>query len=629
MRIRPIMARLGLAVLVPLLLVALLEGALRLMDFGYPTSFLRPATVQGQPAWVNNSFYGYRFFPPAMARNPAPLRLAQPKPAGRIRIAVLGESAAMGDPAIEFSLARGLDKMLNPPDEPRRFEVINAAMTAISSPVIVDIAGEMARHEVDVFIVYMGNNEVVGPFGPGTVLTEGQWSAWLTPARVALSRLRLTGVLRHLAGRATHPAEETAPAWSGMEMFRENQLAVDDPRLRTMAAGFERNLQRILAIAAKYEIKTVLCTMAVNLTDCAPFGSTNRTELTAEQRQAWQSLYREGRLAAQNGQTEAAWMAYTRAAALDDHHAELAYRLAHLHRLRGEAEPAARLFAQARDLDTQRFRTDARLNAIIRQVAAKHPASPLADVERAFGQGEDRTNFLDHVHFAMPGLHLACLTILDALETWYEHSPTPPYDHWLARLLRTPWSERKEAALMMARRVRLPFALQWGNQEQMERLGQRIHAADTQIAGQDLDALAETVRRLQEQDPEDLFLAQQWGHILCVQEKWDRAAPVLQTATEALHGYADVHSLAALAQAMNGNAEAAAELLLRTGPPYGYYLSDAARLIMDTLQRNQRPREAAAFVQTLLHEAGRFPGREQLLRPASPSRPAHNEPASP
>ena len=49
MRIRPIMARFGLAVLTPLLLVTLLEGALRLLEIGYPTSFLRPATVQGQP----------------------------------------------------------------------------------------------------------------------------------------------------------------------------------------------------------------------------------------------------------------------------------------------------------------------------------------------------------------------------------------------------------------------------------------------------------------------------------------------------------------------------------------------------------------------------------------------------
>lgn len=615
------MARCGLAILTPFLLIALLEGVLRLLDVGYPTSFLRPATGQGRPVLVNNPFYGYRFFPLPMARNPAPLSLAQPKPAGRIRIAVLGESAAMGDPAIEFSLARALDKMLNPPDTPRRFEVINAAMTAISSPVIVDIAGELARHEVDVFIIYMGNNEVVGPFGPGTMLTDGRQAAWLTPMRVALSRLRLAGVLRTMAGRATHPTSPDARAWSGMEMFRENQLTVDDPRLAPMAAGFEHNLQRILAIAAKNNIKTVLCTMAVNLTDCAPFGSTNRADLTAEQRQAWQALFREGRRAAQDGRPNDALAAFTRAAALDDHHAELAYRMAHLHRQRGEAEATALLFAKARDLDTQRFRTDARLNDIIRHVAANHPAVPLADIEQEFRSGEDRDNFLDHVHFSMPGLYHACRPILTSLGSWYECPNVPPYEALMARLLRTPWSDRKEAALMLARRERPPFALQWGNQEHLDRLRQRIRDADTQIAGQDLDALAEQVRLLQEQDPEDLFLAQQWGHILCVQEKWDRAAPVLQAATDQLNGYADVHSLAALAQAMTGNTGQAAELLLRTGPPYGYYLSDAALLITDTLQRSQHSREAAAFVQALLHGAGRFPGREQLLRPAP--RPLH------
>ena len=626
MRFRPIMARLGLAILAPILLIALLEGALRLLDLGYPTSFLRPATVQGQSFQVNNPFYGYRFFPPAMARNPAPLRLAQPKPAGRTRIAVLGESAAMGDPAIEFSLARGLDKILNPPDTPRRFEVINAAMTAISSPVIADIAGELARHEVDVFIIYMGNNEVVGPFGPGTVLTAGRLAAWLTPMRVALSRLRLAGMLRALAGRATHPAGRDAPAWSGMEMFKENHLTEEDPRLRPMAAGFERNLRHILAIAEKNGIKTVLCTMAVNLTDCAPFGSTNRADLTEEQRLAWQSLYREGRLAAQDGRPDDALAAFTRAAALDDHHAELTYRMAHLHQQRGEPEPATRLFARARDLDTQRFRTDARLNGRIRQVAAENPSVPLADIELEFGLGQDRDNFLDHVHFSMPGLYHACRPILAALGTWYELPATPPYATWMARLLRTPWSERKEAALMLARRERPPFALQWGNPDHLARLQQRMRDADAQIAGQDLDALAGTVRRLQEQDPEDLFLAQQWGHILCVEEKWDRAAPVLQAATDPLHGYADVHSLAALALAMNGNTVPAAELLLRTGPPYGYYLSDAARLIMDTLQRSQRPREAAAFCQALLHGTGRFPGRERLLQPTLQPHHQTNEP---
>lgn len=145
--------------------------------------------------------------------------------------------------------------------------------------------------------------------------------------------------------------------------------------------------------------------------------------------------------------------------------------------------------------------------------------------------------------------------ILAALGTWYELPATPPYATWMARLLRTPWSERKEAALMLARRKQPPFALRMGQPDHLARLQQRMRDADAQIAGQDLDALAGTVRRLQEQDPEDLFLAQQWGHILCVEEKWDRAAPVLQAATDPLHGYAVVRGLAALALAMNGDTD--------------------------------------------------------------------------
>lgn len=116
-------------------------------------------------------------------------------------------------------------------------------MTAISSPVIADIAGELARHEVDVFIIYMGNNEVVGPFGPGTVLTDGRLAAWLTPMRVALSGSAWPACYAPSPAAPHTPAGRDAPAWSGMEMFEENHLTEEDPRLRPMAAGFERNLR--------------------------------------------------------------------------------------------------------------------------------------------------------------------------------------------------------------------------------------------------------------------------------------------------------------------------------------------------------------------------------------------------
>jgi len=50
-----------------------------------------------------------------------------------------------------------------------RFEVVNAAMTAINSSVVLPIARDCANADGDIWVIYMGNNEVVGPFGPGTV----------------------------------------------------------------------------------------------------------------------------------------------------------------------------------------------------------------------------------------------------------------------------------------------------------------------------------------------------------------------------------------------------------------------------------------------------------------------------
>ena len=139
-RRKALAAKFALALLSPLFALALLEGALRLADIGRPVSFLRPATVAGKPAWVNNPFYGYRFFPPELARNPAPIAVERDKPPGLVRIAVLGESAAQGDPLLEFGPPRLLEKMLGEMDREHRTEVVNAAMTAINSPVLVDIA---------------------------------------------------------------------------------------------------------------------------------------------------------------------------------------------------------------------------------------------------------------------------------------------------------------------------------------------------------------------------------------------------------------------------------------------------------------------------------------------------------
>lgn len=153
--IRWLLPRLGLAVLIPLLLVGMTEMVMRRMQTGLPTSFFVRAEVDGVASWVNNPFYGYRFFHPDLARNPAPIRVSDRKPADTVRVVVLGESAAQGDPQIEFSLARVLEKILyDSAAHPTRFEVVNAAMTAINSHILVDIASELHRLQPDFVVLY-------------------------------------------------------------------------------------------------------------------------------------------------------------------------------------------------------------------------------------------------------------------------------------------------------------------------------------------------------------------------------------------------------------------------------------------------------------------------------------------
>ncbi|MFH0907343.1 MAG: hypothetical protein V1929_01090 [bacterium] len=251
--------RLLLAILAPVVVIGLGEVGLRAAGWGYPTSFLVPREIGGRRVYVDDPFFGYRFFPQRMTRTSAPIVLEKKKAPGVIRVFVLGESAAMGEPQSEFGLSRFLEILLADRAPGKRFEVVNAAMTAINSHVIVEIAHDLAVFQPDCFVLYMGNNEVVGPYGPGTVLENtGRFIRF----RVWLTRFRLAQLLR---------VDRPGPRWSGMEMFNEQRVAADDSCLDAVYNGFQANLNRIVAIARKAGATVVLSTVAVNLRDCAPF----------------------------------------------------------------------------------------------------------------------------------------------------------------------------------------------------------------------------------------------------------------------------------------------------------------------------------------------------------------------
>src|SRR5262249_11801475 len=150
-----------------------------------------------------------------MARVPAPLCLTQPKPPTTLRICVFGESAAFGDPQPRYGLPRMLQAMLQLRYPGVTFEVVNAAMTGINSHAVLPIARDCGPADADLWVVYMGNNEVVGPFGAGTVFSPQVPPLPLIHAGLALKATRMGEELESLREKFQKPSPEKSE-WGGM-----------------------------------------------------------------------------------------------------------------------------------------------------------------------------------------------------------------------------------------------------------------------------------------------------------------------------------------------------------------------------------------------------------------------------
>ncbi len=269
--------RLLALVLVPLVILTLLEISLRVAGFGYPTAFLLPSSNHDQKTLVQNNAFGWRFFGKRKSRTPAAISILRDKPSGVIRIFVFGESAAFGDPQPAFGLPRVLQATLSLRHPETKFEVVNAAMTAINSHVILPIARDCARAGGDIWVIYMGNNEFVGPFGAGTVFGSQTLPLPLIRASLALKQTRI-GQMMSAALEPRTPADKSE--WGGMEMFLDQQVRDGDPKITGVYRNFESNLGDIIRAGHASGAGVVVSTVAVNLKDCAPFASQSRAGLS-------------------------------------------------------------------------------------------------------------------------------------------------------------------------------------------------------------------------------------------------------------------------------------------------------------------------------------------------------------
>jgi tetratricopeptide (TPR) repeat protein len=387
--------------------------------------------------------------------------------------------------ARRFGLPRMLEAMLGLRHPGTRFEVVNAAMVAINSNVILPIARDCAGAGADIWIIYMGNNEVVGPFGAGTVFGPQVPPVPLIRASLGLKTARAGQLIDTLCSVVRKPPREKSE-WGGMEMFLDQQVRADDRRMSAVYDHFSRNLSDIVKTGRKCGASVVVSTVAVNLRKCAPFGSEHRRGLTEADRNKWEHFYQNGVAATSAGDTPAAARWFDEAAQIDDQFAELRFRQGGCALALGNTGDAQKQLLAARDLDTLRFRCDSRLNDLIRRTvsAFNDQAVVLADAETEFARqspeglpGDDW--FYEHVHLTFEGNYLLARTLAAKLEPLLPaavtdavaaNQPWPSVADCARRLAWSDWDKQKALADIYSRLSGPPFVGQINHDTQVQNL---------------------------------------------------------------------------------------------------------------------------------------------------------------
>ncbi len=512
------------ATLIPALCLGLLELGLRIGGYGYDSGFFLP--VEGREAELTaNPAFSWRFFPPAIARMPGSFSIPAEKPSGTCRIFVLGGSAAMGDPAPAFGFSRILEVMLREQFPDARFEVVNVAMVAINSHVVLRIAEACAERGADYFVVYMGNNEVVGPFGVGTVFGRFSPSLRLIRANIALSGSRI-GQLVHALAAGLRGNGDDSVHWKGLEFFLDRRIAADDPNLTDMYAHFRQNLSDVCRTANEHGAEVLLCTVAVNLRDAPPFASRHGPPLTDRQREQWEQHYDTGVALESSGDYRAAADAFEAALQLDDRFAELHYRLGRCQLALNEPAPAAEHLSLARDLDVLRFRADVRINQEIREVASGSGASVhLVDVEQLFQAGGRIPGgdlFYDHCHMTFQGNHLIAGAIFERiaaeiggpLSSARDAGTIPSMGECAKWLAFSGLDQFKINQHVLSVLQRPPFTNQIDHQERSQALRAQLAAQGAYLTPQVLKGYRKPYQAAVDEAPEDLVLRRSFASLL-------------------------------------------------------------------------------------------------------------------
>ena len=288
---------------------------------------------------------------------------------------------------------------------------MNAALSGYASRRIVPIVEEIARHEPDIVLVYMGHNE----------WAERRYYQHLIDMDPRVFRLwqRVFSLrlYRLIAGLLLEDPADVLPRARPVDIDAATNANQMFGVLRARAEGsqyatkrdlayrdelYEFNLRAIADRVAEAGGTTVFLTLSQNFADWPPGASRHRDDLRDDEREEWQQLLERALALGADGLCRDALALFDEALAIDDGHAGLHFERARCERSLGEMAAARASYRRASDLDAVPQGAPLHFNAILRDVAGD-TGSVLIDVEGALAAesehalvGDDL--FVDQMH---------------------------------------------------------------------------------------------------------------------------------------------------------------------------------------------------------------------------------------
>lgn len=403
------------AVAVGLLPVAVLEVVLRVLGVAAPASGTDPlAGFNHQLRLFERVQDRYQVI---RSREPffQPQSFAAVKPTNGFRIFSFGGSTVYGHPYLaDTAFPKWLELELAAKHPNRRVESVNCGGISYASYRLAPIVREVLDYQPDLIVLAMGHNDFLEDRTYLPLKSRSDSRRWWEDR---FNSLRITTLARSFLSRTNRDASGSARRPNGDQLPVEVSARLDD---RTGYASYHRDdawrgqvvlqfgdtFRAMIAACRAAKVPVLVVTLGSNLRDCPPFKSEQRAGLSAKAELRWQTAFDAG-TAAEARNLNAALAHYQSAAAIDDQHALLAFRIARVHDRLGQAEQAREHFLRAKELDVCPLRMVEEIYALQHQIA-KETQTPVVDARRLLEAASPQALpgndlYLDHVHPTVAG----------------------------------------------------------------------------------------------------------------------------------------------------------------------------------------------------------------------------------